>query len=194
LSLIIASIGVLALLVGMVGCIIPAIPGPPISAVGSLVLQVGLTLAGPASVLGWGLCVFCVLAGIVMSVADILTPLAVGRLGLSSRRAGRYATGGVLIALILSCTGGGPIAVLTGGLGTIPALLAAVLLVFAGAFVGGAIGEWEEAPRLAPDRGKRAVKSGLVQVAGLGVSLVGKAAYGFMAIIIAVLQAVVQFA
>ena len=194
IAIIVISTGVLDLLAGMVGCVIPAIPRPPVSALGSLVLQVGLTLAGPPSILGWGLCAFSVLAGGVMSVADILTPLAVSRLGMSSRRAGRYATAGVIIALILSCTGGGPATVLTGGLGTLPALLAAVVLVFAGAFVGGAIGEWEEAPRLAPDRGERAVKSGLFQVAGLTVSLVGKGAYGFMAIVLAVLQAVVQFA
>lgn len=193
LAIIIVIVGAVTLLVGMTGCIVPAIPGPPISAVGSLIVQVGLTVGGPASGLGWALCVFSVVAGIIMSVADILMPLVVSRLGVSSRRAGRYATVGVIIAMILSCTGGGPIAAATAGLGTIPALLVAVILVFAGAFVGGAIGEWEDAPRLASDRGERAVKSGIAQVAGLGVSLVGKAAYGLMAIVIAVVQVAVQF-
>jgi len=192
-SMMLVGAGVLSLVVGFIGCIIPAIPGPKLSALGNLLLQIGFTMDGPTSRLGWALCILSVVGGVVMTVADLLAPLVVSRLGVSSRKAGRYATAGVAIALILGCTGGGPVAVMTAGWGTIPAVVIAALTVFAGAFIGGAVGEWEDAPHGAPDRERRALRSGIAQLVALGVSMVGKVVYGVLAIVLAAMQAAVQY-
>jgi hypothetical protein len=194
-AVVVMGLGVFALFVGLCGSMLPVLPGPPISALGSLILQVGLTMESPASGIGWGLCIVSMLLGGVMTVADLLAPSLVSWLGGSSKRAGRYATVGVIIALILSCTGGGPFAAATGGLGAIPALLFAVAMIFVGAFVGGVLGELEEPSTggSGSDRTERALKSGAAQAVGIGVSMVAKVGYCVVALCIAVLQAVVQF-
>ena len=191
-ALLLIGLGVLALLLGVLGALLPILPGPPVSALGCLLVQVGLTVEGPASAVGWGICGLAVALGAVMTVLDLLAPTVVSKLGGSSKRAGRYATAGVVIALILSCTGGGPFTAATGGLGAIPALIVAVGLVFAGAFIGGVVGELEESTATDPDRSARLLRSGLAQVIGIGMSLVTKLAYCILALALAGAQAAVQ--
>ena len=188
LAVAIICFGVLGLLVGLLGSLLPVLPGPPISALGSLILQIGLSVDGGASGVGWGLCIFSILLGVLMTIADFISPGIVAKLGGSGKKSGRYALMGVIIALVLTCTGGGPIASVTAGLAAIPAVFIGVALVLLGAFLGGWAGELEDIPSEDPDRTSRAIKAGFAHMVGLGVSTVAKVGYGLLALCLAVVQ------
>ena len=100
----------------------------------------------------------------------------------------------VIIAFVISCTGAGPVASMTAGLGAIPAVIFGLMLMFFAAFLGGYLGELDDIPREESDRTERAIKAGFAHMVGLGLSMVAKVAYGILAIVLAVLQAIAQYA
>ena len=191
---VIVGIGVVVLLVGLLGAMLPMLPGPPISALGSFIVQLGLTVDGEAAPVGWGICIISIVLGVFMTIADFVAPGIVAKLGGSGARSGRYAMIGVIVAFLISCSGGGPLAAATGGLGAIPAVIVGFLFVLFAAFLGGMLGELDDIPRDEPGRTDRAVKAGVAHMVGLGLSTVAKLGYGVLALILAGLQALVQYA
>lgn len=186
--LIFVALGGIALLAGFIGSLLPLLPGPPLTALGNLIIQVGLTTSASASGLSWGLCLTSVILGILMTVADFLAPNIVANLGGSGKTSGRYATLGVVIACVMSCTGGGPLTVATAGLGAIPSLFVGVGLIFFAAYLGGRIGELKELSADEPNRIERAHKAGLSHMVGLGFSMVAKVAYAGIGVALAIAQ------
>ena len=87
-------LGLLLVLVGVIGCIIPAIPGPPLSFIGILLLHFGTgggEIFSNAFLIGWGI------ATAVVFIADYIIPLLGGKLhGIS-----RWGTWGSIIGMIL---------------------------------------------------------------------------------------------
>ncbi len=188
--LIFIAIGSIALLAGFLGSLMPILPGPPLTALGNLIIQVGLSSSQSASGLSWGLCLTSVTLGILMTVADFLAPNIVANLGGSGKTSGRYATIGVVIACIVSCTGGGPITAATAGLGAIPSLFVGVGLIFFAAYFGGRVGELKELSSEEPNRLERAHKAGLSHMVGLGFSMVAKIAYAGVGVGLAIAQVI----
>ena len=125
-----------------------------------------------------------------MTIADFVAPNIVAKFGGSGKTSGRYATLGVIVACFVSCTGGAPVTVVSGGLGAIPSVFFGVLLIFVAAYFGGRIGELKELPATEPDRLGKAHKAGLAHMVGLGVSMVAKVAYACVGFALAVAQVV----
>ena len=142
ISVVFFSLGTLSLLAGFGGSIMPIIPGPPLTALGNLFIQVGL--GAGASQGSWTCCIISIVLGIVMTIADFMAPGIVAKMGGSSKTSGRYALIGVVLACFVSCTGGGPLTVTTGGLGALPSVFVGMLLIFGFAYFGGRIGELKE--------------------------------------------------
>ena len=182
------AIGGVTLLAGFVGSLLPLLPGPPLTALGNLIIQFALAMNGDASALSWGLCLLSVILGIIMTIADFLAPQIVATLGGSGKTSGRYATLGVVIAFFVSCTGGTPITAATGGFGIIPSVLVGVLLIFVAAYFGGRVGELKDLPSDEPNRLNKAHKAGLAHMVGLGVSMVSKVLYAGVGFALAIGQ------
>ena len=188
LTLGIIAIGGVTLLAGFGGSLLPVLPGPPLTALGNLIIQLGLALDGDASGLSWGLCLLSVLLGIIMTIADFIAPQIVASFGASGKTSGRYATLGVVLAFFVSCTGATPITAVTGGVGFIPSVIAGVLLIFVAAYFGGRVGELKELPSDEPNRLNKAHKAGLAHMVGLGVSMVSKVLYAGVGFALAIGQ------
>ena len=184
----IIAIGGVTLLAGFVGSLLPLLPGPPLTALGNLIIQFALAMNGDASALSWGLCLLSVILGIIMTIADFVAPQIVATLGGSGKTSGRYATLGVVVAFFVSCTGATPITAVTGGFGIIPSVLVGVLLIFVAAYFGGRVGELKELPSDEPNRLNKAHKAGLAHMVGLGVSMVSKVLYAGVGFALAIGQ------
>jgi len=102
------------MLVGIAGCIVPGLPGPPIGFFGLIVM--GLTSAHPYSIV---LLIFYAALTIVVSAADYILPI----LGAKRYGSSKYGVWGSIIGLIL-----GPI--------IIP-----VIGILIGPFIGAVLGE-----------------------------------------------------
>lgn len=82
---------------------------------------------------------------------------------------------------------------ITGGLGLPPSVVVGMILLFAGAFLGGTLGELEDIPRDEPNRNKKAMRAGFTHMIGLSLSMLVKVGYGIFAMVIAGLQVLVQY-
>ena len=187
-AMVFLGIGVIFFLVGFIGSIVPILPGPVFTAIGNLILQIGLVIDHDASGVSWFFCILSILFGIVMTVADFLMPGIVSKIGYSGKTAGRYATIGVFLACFFSCTGGGPISIGTAGLGFIPTVIVSLVMLFGFAYLGGRVGELQDLGPDEPNRLQRAHKSGMVQMLGLLISSMGKVVYAIFGCILGVVQ------
>ena len=185
-SIVCFSIGGLFLLSGFAGSLLPVLPGPPMTALGNLLVQIGIGTG--ASQDSWTCCIISIVLGIVMTIADFMAPGIVAKMGGSSKTSGRYALIGVILACFVSCTGGGPITAATGGLGALPAFVVGISLIFGFAYFGGRIGELKELSPDEPNRIQLAHKAGLAHMVGLGVSMVGKVMYATLGFGLAIAQ------
>ncbi len=186
MSVVFFSIGGLFLLSGFVGSLLPVLPGPPLTALGNLLIQVGI--GSGASQGSWTCCIISIVLGIVMTVADFMAPGIVSQMGGSSKTSGRYALFGVILACFVSCTGGGGFTLFTFGTGVLPSVFIGILLIFGFAYFGGRVGELKELPPDEPYRIQRAHKAGLAHMVGLGVSMVGKVMYATVGFGLAIAQ------
>ncbi len=179
LAIIFIILGTISFLVGFVGSVMPILAGPPFTAFGNIFIQIAVIINGNVSSLSWFLCIFSVIIGGIMTVADFLAPTWIEKLGSSSKTSSRYAMFGVIAAFFLSCTGGGPLTVATAGIGAIPTLIVGTLTMFAFAYIGGRYGELEELPPHEPNRVAKAHKAGLAHMASVMLTTVGKIVYSF---------------
>ena len=171
---------------GFGGSLLPVLPGPPMTALGNLMIQIGIGTG--ASQGSWTCCIASVVLGIIMTVADFMAPGIVSKMGGSSKTSGRYALFGVIFACFVSCVGGGPITAASGGLGALPSVFIGILLIFGFAYFGGRIGELKELPPEEPHRIQRAHKAGLSHMVGLGISMIGKVVYAILGFGLAIAQ------
>lgn len=119
LTLLLVTLGVVCLVVGLVGCFVPVIPGPPIS-------YAGLILAWAArgwssDVLGWGTVLVLGVAVVLVTIYDTLAPV-IGAKRYGASKAGIW---GSVIGMVIGILGFlpvGPLGMLVGA--------------FAGAWVG----------------------------------------------------------
>lgn len=212
LGVVLILLGVLALVVGFAGSLLPALPGPPVSAVGPLLVQAGIwCVAGVASVWGWALVVVALVLGVAATVVELGAPLLARRMATSNRGATIGAYYGLFIGLLgagsLGAVGAGGSIVTLGVSLVVSTTLATGLLVagpFAGAFVGQlaaqpdpddpAVIDWVEDP-WRPEHGvypliREAALSGAAQVASLLLTTGAKVAYGALAAVIAAILGV----
>lgn len=120
LTVLLVTLGILCLVVGLVGCILPVIPGPPISYAG---LVLGWAAQGwSTEVLGWVTMLVLLVAVVVVTIYDTLAPV------LGARRYGASKAGiwGSVIGMVVGILGFLPV----GPLG-----------MLVGAFVGAWVGE-----------------------------------------------------
>ena len=185
-SIALISFGILSLFAGLGGSLLPVLPGPPLTALGNLLIQLGLGTG--ASEGSWICCILSIFLGIFMTIADFMAPGIVANMGGSSKTSGRYALIGVIFACFVSCTGGGPITAVTGGLGAIPSVFIGMSLILGFAYFGGRIGELQELPSDEPNRVERAHKAGLAHMVGLGMSMAGKLIYATLGFGFAIAQ------
>ena len=185
-SIVLIGFGILSLCAGFVGSLLPVLPGPPLTALGNLLIQLGI--GTDASEASFACCILSIVLGIFMTIADFLAPRIVTKMGGSSETSGRYALIGVIFACFVSCTGGGPISVVTAGFGAIPSVFVGMSLIFGFAYLGGRIGELKELPADEPDRIKRAHKAGIAHMVGLGMSMAGKLIYAALGFGLAIAQ------
>ena len=202
------GLGLLAVLVGLAGSLLPALPGPPISAIGPLLVQLGVwAITGVASPWGWALVAVGLVLGAAATVVELSAPLLARRVATSNRGATLGAYYGLFIGLLgagsFGVVGAGGSLVSFGITLVISTVLAMGLLIagpFAGAFVGqlaaqpdptsAAVLEWVEDP-WKPEDGvfpliREAALSGAAQVFSLLLTTVAKVTYCSLAGVLAV--------
>jgi uncharacterized protein YqgC (DUF456 family) len=188
--LIVCTLGGLLLLLGLIGSFAPVLPGPPLSALGALVLQGGLSWGWPDSAVGWAFAALSAMLGAVLTVAELLAPAAVGRLGGSSREAAVGATIGIVVGMVIGCGGGGVASVLTLGMAAPGGAGWTFLWLVLGPFVGGYIGEYNARGPEDPDRARGALRAGLAHAVAILVGTVVKIGYGMLAVGFGALQVI----
>jgi uncharacterized protein YqgC (DUF456 family) len=187
-TLILLGLGACSLLAGIVGSILPMLPGPQLSALGNLLIQAGLSLNGTSNFGSWTLCITSIIASIILAFVDFIAPQMITKMGGASKTAGKYAMVAMIIVFMGSCVGGSVISTVTAGLGTLPAILIGLGAMFLAAFVGGMMGELKEMPKDEPNRNSKAIKAGLAHTLGIIGGMVAKIVFSLMAVGIAVLQ------
>lgn len=101
MEILLLILGILLLIGGVAGCIVPAIPGPPFSFIGMLLLQ----WSGYADFSTWTLVLWGILATIVTIIDFLVTTWMTKRFGGS--KAGNWgATIGMIVGMILPIPGG----------------------------------------------------------------------------------------
>jgi uncharacterized protein YqgC (DUF456 family) len=120
LTAVLVTLGILCLLVGLAGCIVPVIPGPPISFVGLLLAWAARDWDPQA--LGWVSVLVLGAATIVVTIVDTLAPV----LGARRYGASRAGVWGSVLGMVVGILGFLPV----GPLG-----------MLAGAFLGAWVGE-----------------------------------------------------
>jgi uncharacterized protein YqgC (DUF456 family) len=99
MEIILIILGGVLLLVGFVGCIIPALPGPPISFAGLLLL---LFMEGMDKILGSNMLLWTAVAVVLVTVIDYVLPIW-GTKKFGGTKAGvRGSTLGLILAIFLS--------------------------------------------------------------------------------------------
>ncbi len=206
LGLVLILCGVVALVVGFVGSIFPALPGPPVAAVGPLLVNGGVwALAGSVGLLSWILVALGLVLGLGATLLELFSPLIAEKIG----RTSRGATLGAYYGLVLALLGAGSFGVVGAGaslvtvglsfvLGTGMALVLILFGPFLGAFVGElaaqpdpedpAIQQLEEEP-WRPEHGvapllTRAAISGVAQLASMVLTTGAKLAYCGLAVVL----------
>ena len=185
---IVTCLGGFLLLLGLFGSVAPVLPGPPVSALGALVLQLGLQWGLPPSTIGWVLASLSLVLGAVLTVIEVLAPSIVGKFGGSGRASAVGATIGVVVGMILACTGGGAFTSFTAGLGLPAGAIWTVLCVLGGPFVGGYLGEYQSRAVDDPDRNAASLRAATAHAVGILVGTIMKLAYGVLAIVLGVGQ------
>ena len=181
-------LGFLSLIAGIVGSIVPMMPGPQLSALGNLLIQAGLSLNNSSDVASWTLCLASIAFSIILAFVDFIAPEIVTRMGGASKTAGRYAMFAVVIVFIGSCVGGSVISTATAGFGTIPVIVVGTLAVLGAPCIGGMIGELRELPKDTPNRASKAIKAGFAHTVGIIGGMLAKAVYSITAVGIGYLQ------
>lgn len=185
---------------GLVASLVPGIPGPPLSALALLTLQVGLWLDGLEHPLGWVAAIVSLLTGAVATVIDLLAPMLADRIRKSSRMAIVGSWVGMLAAMIASTF----ISAVLGGVGVAGSLISAglalivstvftaiisIALFFLFPMLGATIGELlagiPSLPRgsSVSDQLRAALTVGALQALGLLVTTVAKVIYGAIVIL-----------
>ena len=131
LTILLVTLGILCIIVGLVGCIVPVIPGPPISYAG-LLMAWGVR-GWSTEALGWATVIVLGIAVVVVTIYDTLAPV------LGARRYGASKAGiwGSVIGMVVGVLGFlpvGPLGMLVGA--------------FAGAWVGEVVAGKEGAAAL----------------------------------------------
>jgi uncharacterized protein YqgC (DUF456 family) len=101
---ILVIIGIIIMILGIIGCLVPVLPGPPLSFVGLLILH--FTKYGHFT--GWTLIIFASIA-IVVSILDYLVPIWGTKKFGGSKYGTRGAAVGLIIGLFL-----GPVGIIIG--------------------------------------------------------------------------------
>lgn len=193
LSIALLGFGSIALLAGLAGALIPTLPGPPVSTLGVLLIQIGIAIETSVSTTSWGFCLLTIFFGIIITFIDFISPSIIAKFGGSSKTSGRYAMIAMVVVFISSCVGGSMISTLTAGLGLIPSLFLGFFAVAAAAFGGGMMGELQELPKDDPNRQGRAMKAGLAHVVGIIGGILVKMLFSLSAIGVAITQALIHF-
>lgn len=188
LTLIMIGLGICSLLAGVVGSIVPMLPGPQLSALGNLLVQAGLSFNGTSNLSSWALCITSIILSVILAFVDFIAPQMVTKMGGASKTAGKYAMYAMIVMFIGSCIGGSAISTMTMGLGTLPAILIGLGAMFLAAFLGGMIGELKELPKDDSKRTSKAIKAGIAHTLGIIGGMVAKIVFSGMAIGIAILQ------
>ncbi len=192
------SVGGLCALAGTLFGLLPILPGPPVATLGPVLVVAGMQAKGdPISGWGWLLLAIAVLAGLVVTAIDALSPILGKKLGGTSRGAMVGSYFGLGIALLFSAHVGGlgaATSLVTAGLGILAGALLAVVLLFMGPLLGGMVGELmampgEDSARVSTDPRLpysrlvwEALAAGVAQCIGLLVTTGTKVLYGFAAI------------
>ncbi|MDP6931905.1 MAG: DUF456 domain-containing protein [Myxococcota bacterium] len=154
-------LAMLLMVVGVVGGLVPGMPGPTFSMGGVLALQ--LTPHGGD---GW-VAGFLIVVGAMAVGVDFAAPSLAARLGGTSRAATRGSYLGMMLGVVLGLTA----TCLTGGLGLGVSLLVFLLFPFIGAFVG------ERSTGSGTDV---AIRAGAMQLVGLMLTTGLKLGYGLV--------------
>jgi hypothetical protein len=182
-------LGITGVLVGLLFSFIPGLPGPPFSALSPFLVLSGF-LAGGFSVptAPWIFAFLFALIGVVVTVADLLAPLAGKLLGGTSRGAVIGSYYGLSLAMLFSLQLGsvsGAASLVTMGFTLLLGGSAGVILLLLGPLVGGFVGELASAqgetamvrPQMAT-MVKGALLAGIAQCAGLLLTTTTKVVYG----------------
>lgn len=100
------ALGIIAIILGIIGCLVPVLPGPPLSFIGLLLLHVSKF----AQFTSTTLIIFAVIA-IVVTILDYLVPVWGKKKFGGSKYGTRGATVGLIIGLFL-----GPVGIIAGPL------------------------------------------------------------------------------
>lgn len=92
MDILLIILGIIALIIGLLGCIIPMLPGPPLSYIALLLLHVT-----DRAQFSTGELVFCAILVVATLLLDYITPM----LGTKYSGAGRWANWGSLIGTIV---------------------------------------------------------------------------------------------
>jgi hypothetical protein len=206
LGVLLVLAGALALVVGLLGSLLPALPGPPVSAVGPLLVHCGVwAITGVASPIGWALVAVASVLGVLATGVELGAPLIARRLATSNRGATLGAYYGLAIGVLgaggLAVVGAGGSLITLGASLVVSTVVAIGLLIsgpFAGAFLGQlaaqpdpdspSVTDWVEHP-WRPEHGvfpllREAALSGAAQVVSLLLTTTAKVAYGGLAAVI----------
>ncbi len=176
---------------GLVFSVLPGIPGPPFSALSPVLALLGLLAGGfPVSTTLWVVAALFAVVGALVTIADLLAPLAGKLLGGTSRGAVVGSYYGLALAMLFSLHLGGVSgagSLVTLGLSLVLGGAISVTLLILGPLLGGVVGELASKPvqkktamvphGMAPML-KRAARSGIAQFCGLLLTTTTKFAYG----------------
>ena len=203
LAIILVVLGFLLVIAGITFSVIPGIPGPPLSGLAVLAVQLGLWWDGKDHSAGWVAGGVAVVLGLVVTAVDFAAPQLADRIRKASFGAKLGAYLGMLAAVLLSLfvsallgaigAGGG---LLTGGIAfvvtTVLSAIAGLLLFFLVPFVGASLGELLSGREDGPDATvgdvlRGALRVGLVQAMGLVITTIAKVLFGVLAVVTCVL-------
>jgi len=176
---------------GLIFSVLPGIPGPPFSALSPLLALFGLQAGGfPVSTTLWIVAVLFAALGALVTVADLLAPLAGKLLGGTSRGAVIGSYYGLGLAMLFSLHLGGVSgagSLFTLGLSLVLGGGISVVLLIMGPLLGGFVGELASSPvrkknAMVPygmgPMVKHAARAGIAQCLGLLLTTTTKFAYG----------------
>ncbi len=176
---------------GLVFSVLPGIPGPPFSAISPLLALFGLQAGGfPVSTPLWITAAIFACLGALVTVADLLAPLAGKLLGGTSRGAVIGSYYGLGLAMLFSLHLGGVSgagSLITLGLSLVVGAGISVALMIMGPLLGGFVGELASRP--VPKKNgmvpygmgpmvKHAARAGIAQFLGLLLTTTTKFLYG----------------
>jgi hypothetical protein len=201
LAILLFGLAAFCLVGGLVGSVLPGLPGPSVSAAGPVLVQFGAaSLGGTLGLFSWLLVGIGLALGAIATTAELMAPVVARKLGKTNRGAvvGSYyglLISGLLAGGVMGWSGAGSL--VTAGLALVGGALLGAVLVVVGPFVGGFIGELAGQPELDADPSwqpidgmlplvRQAAVAGLAQCAGLLVATGVKVGFGLFAILLSV--------